>query len=87
MDPDKRRMTIPGTGGYEIKWAPGAIHIPLVPAMSSHLMMPCSEFEKVQTNGLAPSNVTLHAVDSNAPAADDGDLPDLVDSGAGSSWQ
>ena len=43
-DPEKRMLTLPGPGGYRVEWAPGAIHIPLTPAMSSHLMVPCDLF-------------------------------------------
>ena len=60
-DPDKQMVTIPGPGGYEIKWAPGAVHIALKTAMSSHLMMPCDKFNKVPTAGLKKKEVTLHA--------------------------
>ena len=34
---DGRMLTFPGPGGYEVNWAPGAIHIPLTPAPSGHL--------------------------------------------------
>ena len=62
MDPHKRMLTLPGPGGYEIKFAPGAVHIPLTPAMSSHLMLECDHFDKLKAaGGLAKKYVTLHA--------------------------
>ena len=62
LAPDRRIFTIPGPGGYKIEWAPGAVHIPLVPAMSSHLMLPCDYYNQVNKNTALPrKNITLHA--------------------------
>ena len=44
-------LTIPGPGGYEIIWAPRAVRIPVVDAMSNHAVIPCGrikEFEEQQ---------------------------------------
>ena len=62
LDQSARIFTIPGPGGYKIEWAPGAIHIPLTPAMSSHLMIPCDKYKDVRHKGGLPAKeISLHA--------------------------
>ena len=60
------RLTFPGPGGYRIEWAPGAVHMPLERAMSGHLMVPLTAYDKlpkkrggIQDPGPIP---TLHAL-------------------------
>lgn len=40
-------MTLPGPGGYEITWAPGAVRLPLEPAPSGHLILPTDAYDKI----------------------------------------
>ena len=82
LDAKKRLMTIPGPGGYEIKWAPGAIHIPLIPARSSHLMIPCDLYENIpRGGGLKPKEVCFHALRHDQP--EPGSLVLSVNAGQG----
>ncbi len=70
MGKGKERLSFPGPGGYKIEWSPGTIHLPLTPAPSGHLMMPCAEFDRVPspTGGLETPVTTLHATGSTSQA-------------------
>ena len=65
MQQGRRALTFPGPGGYEIKWAPGAVRIPLQDAMSKHAMIPCARFQQLQATrpqgGLPSRKMTFHA--------------------------
>ena len=61
----KRMFTFPGPSGYEIKWGPGAVRIPLQDAMSKHAMIPCARFTDLKSGesrgGLPVRKMTFHA--------------------------
>ena len=83
INKDRKIFTIPGPGGYEIKWAPGAVHIPMETALSSHLMVPCDHYHDVPAKtGLPPKEVTLHATPvqgaSNDKVGVDGETADTA---------
>ena len=66
-DPEGRRMTLPGPGGYKIVWSPGSVHLPLTPAPSGYLIIACSAYSRVVPSTGVPTPVkTLHA--TTAPA-------------------
>ena len=65
--PGGERLTFPGPGGYIIKWAPGALHIPLTPAPSGHLVISSGNDSDVKrATGLPQPRTTLHAVASSS---------------------
>ena len=75
MGKGKRMLTFPGPGGYEIKWAPGAVRIPLHDAMSTHSMIPCEHFDQLKqkkpAGGMPARKMTVHATkaDKREPPA------------------
>ena len=89
MGRGRERLTFPGPGGYEIKWAPDAVHIPLERAKSGHLMAPLTAYDKLPTatGGVKPEAVpTLHAMKVDDPPPQQAksqilntSLPDLAD--------
>ena len=60
----KQMMAFPGPGGYKIEWSPGTKLLPLVPAPSGHLVIPCDNFEEVGKNSKedAVTFMTDHSV-------------------------
>ena len=73
--PEGPRLTMPGPGGYEIKWAPGARHFNLQKAPSGHLVIPMHEFSCVpQTartgTSVSQQNVVFHAAHPETLNAD-----------------
>ena len=46
----KEVIAFPGPGGYKIDWSPGTKLLPMVPAPSGHLVIPCDKFDKAQKN-------------------------------------
>ena len=60
----QKRLTYPGPGGYEITWAPGAVHFDLESAPSGHLLIPVDNYDKLpsDTGGLQPKQLSLLAV-------------------------
>ena len=70
MGNGKEMLTFPGPGGYEIRWAPGAVHMPLKRAMSGHLMAPLTHYDKLpKKTGIKPEPApTLHAVQTEEHA-------------------
>ena len=68
----KEYMTFPGPGGYKIQWSPGTKRFPLKIAKSGHLVISCSNFDKLPTqqSGVQTPIQTLHVVpDSDAEDA------------------
>ena len=45
----KEVMAFPGPGGYKIEWSPGAKLLPLEPAPSGHLVIPCDRFSELDS--------------------------------------
>ncbi len=43
----KEVIAFPGKGGYRIHWSAGTKLLPMVPAPSGHLVVPCDEFSKI----------------------------------------
>jgi hypothetical protein len=41
----KETMAFPGPGGYKIEWSPGTKLLPMTPAPSGHLVVPCGQFD------------------------------------------
>jgi hypothetical protein len=37
-------LAFPGKGGYKIEWSPGTQLLPMIPAPSGHLVVPCDHF-------------------------------------------
>ena len=56
LDKEKRILTFPGPGGYEINWAPGATHIQLESAPSGHYVIPVDAYDRIppKAQGLPP---------------------------------
>ena len=69
MKEDKRMLTFPGPGGYEIRWVPGATRIPLQDAMLKHSMIPRARFHnrtpKPKQGGLPSRKMTSHATSTD----------------------
>ena len=40
----KEIMAFPGPGGYKIEWSPGTKLLPMEPAPSGHMVVPCDRF-------------------------------------------
>ena len=55
-------LAFPSEGGYRIEWSPGTKLLPMTPAPSGHLVVPCDEFAKVNTEskGDAMTFITDH---------------------------
>ena len=45
----KEILALPGPGGYKIEWSPGTKLLPMQPAPSGHLVIPCRNREEVQS--------------------------------------
>ena len=43
----KELIAFPGPGGYKIEWSPGTKLLPMVPAPSGHLVIPCDRFAEL----------------------------------------
>jgi hypothetical protein len=41
----KEIIAFPGPGGYKIEWSPGTKLLPMIPAPSGHLVIPCDHFD------------------------------------------
>ena len=70
----KEMLSLPGPGGYEIKWSPGTQHIRLRNAPSGHMVIPLSDFKKVSApkGGLAERPRVIHtATETSARGSDD----------------
>jgi len=52
-------IAFPGPGGYKIEWSPGTKLLPMVPAPSGHLVIPCDRFEEFSTNNTPSENITF----------------------------
>ena len=46
----KEALVMPGPGGYKIEWSQGTKQLPLVPAPSGHLVIPCDSYDEIKTN-------------------------------------
>ena len=55
----KEAMVFPGPGGYKIEWSPGTKILPMVPAPSGHLVIPCDRFADADTTA-AGDVLTFH---------------------------
>jgi len=45
----KEFIAFPGPGGYKIEWSPGTKLLPMIPAPSGHLVIPCDRFAELPT--------------------------------------
>ena len=43
----KEMIVFPGPGGYKIEWSPGTKRLPMVPAPSGHLVIPCDKYDEI----------------------------------------
>ena len=55
-------MAFPGPGGYKIEWSPGTKLLPMVPAPSGHLVIPCDNFETLPSSADGQDQMTFHTV-------------------------
>ena len=46
----KEMIAFPGPGGYKIEWSPGTKLLPMMPAPTGHLVIPCDKFEELNKN-------------------------------------
>ena len=46
----KEMMVFPGPGGYKIEWSPGTKILPMIPAPSGHLVVPCDAFAEAKAD-------------------------------------
>ena len=69
MAAGKERLTFPGPGGYEIRWAPGARHMPLERAPSGHLIIPCDHYDRIPTakGGILDTSLVFQARAPDSP--------------------
>ena len=60
----KELLVFPGPGGYKIEWSPGTKLLPMVPAPSGHLVVPCDRFSELPAKAATSqiSFVTDHTV-------------------------
>ena len=61
----KELVAFPGPGGYEIKWSPGTKLLPMVPAPSGHMVIPCDKFDKVKHDDRRTDQISF-VTDHNA---------------------
>ena len=71
--PEGPCLTVPGPGGYEITWAPGARRFNLQKAPSGHLVIPMQEFSRVQQaaktgTSISQQHVVFHAANPETPS-------------------
>jgi len=45
----KQMIVFPGPGGYKIEWSPGSRLLPMIPAPSGHLVIPCDKFDDLDS--------------------------------------
>ena len=45
----KEMIALPGPGGYKIEWSPGTRLLPMTPAPSGHLVVPCDRFDELKS--------------------------------------
>jgi hypothetical protein len=61
----KEMIVFPGPGGYKIEWSPGSQLLPMMPAPSGHLVIPCDKYAEVNRDKVNTEAVTFwtdHAV-------------------------
>ena len=59
---DRKRLTFPGPGGFDITWAPGATHFDLESAPSGHMLIRVDDYDKLSpTTGLQQRQISLLA--------------------------
>jgi hypothetical protein len=46
----KEMIVFPGPGGYKIEWSPGSKLLPMIPAPSGHLVIPCDKYAELNHN-------------------------------------
>ena len=56
-------LTFPGPGGYKIEWSPGTKRLPMVPAPSGHLVIPCGKFAAARGQKSHISFCTDHTIE------------------------
>ena len=78
MGTEHKRLTFPGPGGFEITWAPGAVHFDLESAPSGHLLIPVDNYDQLPpaTAGLQPKQLSLLAVGTSGASSGSADRPD-----------
>ena len=55
----KQMIAFPGPGGYKIEWSPGTNLLPMIPAPSGHLVIPCDLFEELPQEGKTTEQLTF----------------------------
>ena len=55
----KEIIAFPGPGGYEVKWSLGTKLLPMVPAPSGHLVIPCDKFQEINTHNAKSNDITF----------------------------
>ena len=55
----KEMNVFPGPGGYKIEWSPGTKRLPMIPAPSGHLVIPCDKFEEVDKHTQKTDQLTF----------------------------
>ena len=61
----REMIVFPGPGGYKIEWSPGSKLLPMVPAPSGHLVIPCDMFHQLETKGKNPEQFSFVTDHSN----------------------
>ena len=69
MGTEHKRLTFPGPGGFEITWAPGAVHFDLESAPSGRPLIPVDDYDK------APEMTATGAANYDVYATHDYDIP------------
>ena len=55
----KEMIVFPGPGGYRIEWSLGTKRLPMVPAPSGHLAIPCDNFAEVDRHAQASDQLAF----------------------------
>ena len=57
----------PGPGGYKIEWSPGTKLVPMIPAPSGHLVIPCDHFDGGGSSSADPTEHMAFCTDRTHP--------------------
>ena len=60
-------MAFPGPGGYKIEWSPGTKLLPMKPAPSGHLVIPCDNFSTLPNPARVQEQMSFHTDHTKDP--------------------
>ena len=62
----KEMIVFPGPGGYKIEWSPGSKLLPMKPAISGHLVIPCEHFDSLPKGNAKTESIAFWTDHSKA---------------------